>query len=115
MVATIEPCVKVGTDIGFTLPIETKLIDKFRKMKVLIFAPDFEALANRIHQTVELAASTPGELIRVNRPQAQRPFPLLTPSPPTSCYNSPTTISTRKESNQWLKFLLTNLKIRFEL
>ena len=37
---------------------------------VCTFDPDFEALANRIHEAVQQNQKTSGELIRVNRPQA---------------------------------------------
>ena len=37
---------------------------------VCTFDPDFVALANRIHQTVEQMENPTRELVRVNRPQA---------------------------------------------
>ena len=36
---------------------------------VCTFDPDFEALANRIHQIMETNSDISGKLIRVNRPQ----------------------------------------------
>jgi hypothetical protein len=36
---------------------------------VCTFDPDFEALANRIHQAIEQSEETTGKLMRVNRPQ----------------------------------------------